>query len=249
MERNGGHHIFAGGGLSISGTSVATVTHTLFWDNDAWEGSGLFFQGIWPGSPLALLGNAFVDNGQGASGIGYGGYASAVQAEYARVYAEGNIFRGGYAGNDWGAVGIFNSQLLFVRNVVYANESYRTAGLYLSGVSPFTVTNNIIAGNRSTSLWENAAVQIVGGSGVFLHNTIARNAGAYGLLVWGNATVALTNTILVSHTVGISVGGWAARPRCRGRSGAVAPGPTPPTGPVQGRSLLGWSISGAARPS
>jgi len=48
-------------------------------------------------------------------------------------------------------------------------------------------------------------VQVRGGSGQFLHNTIARNGSTYGLLVEAGATIALTNTILISHTVGITV--------------------------------------------
>ena len=38
-----------------------------------------------------------------------------------------------------------------------------------------------------------------------LHNTIALNNNTYGIRVWSGASVALTNTILVSHTIGITV--------------------------------------------
>jgi len=195
-----------GGGLSISGTLAATITNSLFQDNDAWVGSGLLFEGPSNRSPLVLLGNVFADNGRGNSvGVAYGGYASAAYIDYARARIENNTFQGG-SGNDWGAVRVSRSDLLFARNVVYNNGSYRTSGLYLSSVSPFTLTNNVIAGNISTSVWENAAIQVLGGSGRFLHNTVACNKNAVGLLVQAGASVALTNTILVSHTVGISVG-------------------------------------------
>lgn len=44
-----------------------------------------------------------------------------------------------------------------------------------------------------------------GGNGRFLHNTIARNESTYGIRVDYAANLILTNTILVSHTVGITV--------------------------------------------
>ncbi len=46
---------------------------------------------------------------------------------------------------------------------------------------------------------------MVGGSGKFLHNTIADNTGGYGLLVDTAGVAVLTDTIIVSHTLGISV--------------------------------------------
>ncbi len=78
---------------------------------------------------------------------------------------------------------------------------------YLNYASPFTVTNNIIAGNLSIniSLENNPAVRVIGGSGKFLHNTIAGNTVDYGILVDTGGVAVLTNTIIVSHTLGISV--------------------------------------------
>jgi len=99
--------------------------------------------------------------------------------------------------------------LLLARNVIYDNRAAYTAGLYLLSVSPLTVTNNIIVGNISEyEEWENhPAVRVCGGGGQWLHNTIARNRTVYGIQVDTGASVALTNTILVSHTVGITVAG------------------------------------------
>lgn len=203
------HRASLGGGLSISHTLAATVTDTLFQDNDAWHAGGLYFLGA-PGSvlsPLTLRDSIFLDNGQGHSrGGAYGGYAGAAEFAYAQAYIEGNTFTGSRASNDDGALAVFSSDLLFARNLVSGTQCGRTVGLYLSNVSPFTVTNNIIAGNRSLYSWrQEPAVRVRGGSGQFLHNTIARNESTYGLQVDGGATVVLTNTILVSHTMGITV--------------------------------------------
>jgi len=197
-----------GGGLSISGTLTVTVTNSLFQDNDAWHASGLYFRGtVGSSSLLTLRDSNFVDNGWGHSAAHqWGGYAAALEVVWARATIEGNTFTHNKAGNDDGAVAVIFSNLQFSRNLLGNNSCARVSAVYLNGVSPFTVTNNIIAGNESTYTWlQNPAVQVRGSSGQFLHNTIARNASSYGLLVEAGATVALTNTILVSHAVGISV--------------------------------------------
>jgi len=198
-----------GGGLAISRTVAATVTGALFQDNDAWQASGLYFLGD-PGGrpPLTLRESTFVGNGRGNSpGRAWGGYAGAMEVAYARAHLEGNTIRDSRASNDDGALAIFSSNVLLARNVIIGNQCGRTSALYLHNTAPFTVTNNIIAGNRSTisALPDTPAVRVGGGSGRFLHNTIARNDSDYGVRVEGGAGVWLTNTILVSHTVGISV--------------------------------------------
>lgn len=206
-----------GGGLAISGTLTATVSDTLFQDNDAWIGSGLYFLGDADmDSPLLLLNDTFINNGWGTgAGDGFGGYAGAIEVIRARAHIEGNVFRNNRASNDRGAVSVSDSELTLARNVMVGNRNARTSALHLSQVSPFTATNNIIAGNQSTYYSSGLPGVYIGNSssGQLLHNTIARNRNfsgsnvgvAYGVLVEGNSTASLTNTILLSHTVGISV--------------------------------------------
>lgn len=198
----------SGGGLAIFRAGQSAVTDSLFQDNDAWHGGGLYFSGA-PGarSPLSLRDNAFVGNGWGRSaGRASGGYASAVEMLRAVARVEGNTFTDNRATNDYGTFGVRWSDLLFTRNIIIDNVCARTAGLYLEHATPVTVTNNIIAENRSTRhLVDDPAVRVRGGSATVVHNTIARNTTAYGVQVDSGATVDLTNNILVSHTVGISV--------------------------------------------
>jgi hypothetical protein len=200
-----------GGGLSISNTLTATVAGSQFVDNDAWNGSGVYFLNMATShSPFTLRDSTFVDNGNGNSpGAAYGGYSGAIEVINAQARIQGNTFSGSWAGNDYGALGIFNSGLFLVGNVISGNQSGRTSGLHLSGVSPFTVTNNIIVNNGSV-LSAYPGVRVTGGSGQFLHNTIARNESDYGVEVDSGASITLTNTILVSHTVGITVSAGSA---------------------------------------
>ena len=75
-------------------------------------------------------------------------------------------------------------------------------------VSASTFTNCVVTDNQATS---GSGLKIRGGSPRLLHTTIARNSGDGGIYIMAEggayATAALTNTILVSHSVGISVTG------------------------------------------
>jgi hypothetical protein len=199
----------SGGGIAISGTLQATVENSVFQNNDAWFGSGLVFWGGTAGqTPLVILNSRFLDNGWGNSpGTANGGYAGAIQISSATAQVEDNSFVHNQASNGWGAVSVSYSDLLLARNIISGNAShYDTSGIWLNNVSPFTLTNNLIVGNESTYSWElHQGVDIRGSSGQMLHNTIARNHNTYGIRVWSGVSVALTNTILVSHTVGITV--------------------------------------------
>lgn len=78
--------------------------------------------------------------------------------------------------------------------------------------STFMLTNNVIAENRTVS-GRGSGLVIRESSPHLLHTTIASNSGDDGSGVYvfsmgsGSSTVALTNTILVSHSAGISVTG------------------------------------------
>jgi hypothetical protein len=80
--------------------------------------------------------------------------------------------------------------------------------LYLFG-SDATLTNTVLADNQTGGV--RGALSVLGSSPRLLHTTVARNSGGHGHGVyisnWGSdySTPTLTNTILVSHTVGISV--------------------------------------------
>jgi hypothetical protein len=82
--------------------------------------------------------------------------------------------------------------------------------LYLETSDP-ALTNNVVADNQVTDrgsglyIEENSSLHLV-------HNTFARNSGGdgSGVHITTASTVVLTNTILVSHTVGITVAAGSA---------------------------------------
>jgi len=98
-------------------------------------------------------------------------------------------------------------------NTVAANTAgYVGGGLHLD-FSDATLINNVIAGNRVEC--KGSGLHIEGSSPRLLHTTIARNSGGDGSGLYAtdgyrhpygySSSVALTNTILVSHTTGVCV--------------------------------------------
>lgn len=102
-----------------------------------------------------------------------------------------------------------------ISNTVTNNSTFGNGGgLYLER-STITLTNNVIADNQLTPsdnfTGSGSGLYIAGSSPHLPHTTLARNSGGDGsgvciTNIFGSfSSVALTNTILVSHTVGITV--------------------------------------------
>lgn len=93
--------------------------------------------------------------------------------------------------------------------VVRGNSaSTQGGGLYLFEANA-TVINTVLVDNQA--LTQGSGVSIYSGSPRFLHTTLARNSGNNGFYYNGaGSQVYLTNTILVSHTVGVVVSSGSA---------------------------------------
>jgi hypothetical protein len=81
-------------------------------------------------------------------------------------------------------------------------------GLHLDESSNATLTNNVVADNRASTT--GSGLYIEDASPHLLHTTIARNSGGDGSGVYvtnryGTSTVAMTNTIIAGHMLGITV--------------------------------------------
>lgn len=110
-----------------------------------------------------------------------------------------------------GGVGVTDSILEIEASPLISNTAFDGGGLYLLG-SAITVTNSILAQNQAQS--GGCALSQYAALARMIHTTVARNAGpsCAGLYVASltegepplGGWAALTNTILVSHTVGIS---------------------------------------------
>jgi hypothetical protein len=199
-----------GGGLYMVGTMPVTIEDSLFEANDAWTGGGLMFDGSSGSRPILIRRTIFRDNGWGLSpGSGSGGYGGGAYLAFAGAHIEDCLFEHNRAANNAGALVFGGRELLLARSVFRNNESFNTAGVELWHTSPFTLTNNLFADNRPGSSAGAGGLSVRSNStGSLLHNTIAHNTGSrggYGIEVRSGQPITLVNTILVSHTVGITV--------------------------------------------
>jgi hypothetical protein len=111
-----------------------------------------------------------------------------------------------------GGVIVGNCTVTMTGNLFYANAAVQGAGVWFAS-SQGTLVNNMVVDNRAESAVSGAAgLQVAGSDLRVLHTTIARNRGGRvgGLLLTNfeaeHSSVAMTNTIIVGHTVGIEAG-------------------------------------------
>jgi len=190
-----------GGGLYIASSAATLVSNTVM-ANAAGEfdyGGGLCLVG----SDATLNNNTFISN----TAHGGGGLVLA----YSAAALQGNTISYNTA-DGAGGLDLVASNATLSGNIVIFNTAYFWGGgLYVDQGSNATLVNNVVADNQADS--QGSGLYIRGSSPRLLHTTIARNTGGDGSGVYVTnfgadySTVAFTNTILVSHTVGITVTG------------------------------------------
>jgi hypothetical protein len=197
-----------GGGLYLM-NSAATLNANTIMSNSATNPG---FSGFGGGAYLESSSASVSDNSIAYNTANNGG-GMAVDASSATLSS--NVIRFNTATSWGGGAYLFNSPSgggtvppVLVGNTIVSNTALAGGGLFFT-LSDATLINNLIANNQVTG----------GGSGLFvgwssprlMHNTIARNTGGEGSAIYVDSlsdfvsNVTLTNTILVSHTVGITV--------------------------------------------
>ena len=166
-----------GGGIYINQSLTATLMGNRVYSNTANQSGGGVFIGDFQGSDNATLTGNQISGNTAIGGGGGGVY----------LYGSGNPTLAG--------------------NEVYHNTAgSHGGGLYLTTSPSATLSNNWVIGNRLTGSGNGAGVYVANRAVRFLHTTLARNNGGGGQGIYLlNDTSWLTNTILVSHTVGIQV--------------------------------------------
>jgi len=193
-----------GGGAYLSTSDATLISNTI--QGNASNGSDYRFNygggGIYiGGSNATLSGNVILSN---TARIGGGGVRVGTKAPT----LSGNLIAGNSA--------FFGSGVYLSYDASTLNGNRITGntgdGVYLSR-SAATLVNNVIADNPSGE--GGYGVVVMGGSSQLIHNTIARNGSGNSVGVYVSqyqlwpmvnyATVALSNTIIVSQSAGISV--------------------------------------------
>jgi len=184
-----------GGGLYLLHSDATLSENTIARNAD--HGLSLHF------SNAALTDNVIAENWTDGSGGGLFLYRS-------NAILSRNVITSNNATNDGGGLHLeSHSDATLSGNTVISNTAGRNGGGLLLGYSDATLVNNVVAENRAGTA--GSGLYIIASSPHLLHNTIARNSGGDGssLLVTSlsgdTSNVILTNTILVSHTIGIAV--------------------------------------------
>jgi uncharacterized repeat protein (TIGR01451 family) len=186
-----------GGGLYLDGSPATLSGSTVISNTASYDGGGLYLDG----SPATLSGSIVISNT--ASYDGGGLYVVDSAAALSRNIVIANIADYG------GGLYLDSSPATLSGNTVTANVADGGGGLYLDR-SDATLINNIVAANRASRT--GSGLRIIDSSPRLLHTTIAGNRGGDGSGVYAShryyqhySVVALTNTILTSHTVGVIV--------------------------------------------
>ena len=191
----------AGGGIYLYGDASGTrvqnnqvLSNTATTMNrSAWGG------GIYGGPDGALIQGNWVE-GNRTNSINTGSGAGLYQW-FGSAYYQGNLVQRNYGGS---AVYLGHSQSHFENNRVVDNGAYVGLELaYGSGGGP-TLVNNVVARNSYISLnaFASAGSPL---TATLLHNTLVGTGSTYGVHIEsGYVNLFLTNTIITSHTWGIT---------------------------------------------
>jgi hypothetical protein len=226
VEGNAIHHNWGNrAGHGNGGALYADRSHHIVLRNNAvhhnvattlnGRGGGLYLSD----SDYALLdGNVLRDNSASVGVDAWGGGVVLEYADHARV--TNNVIRNNVAshwtfGYGGGMVVLGSVDATLDNNVIVSNATslnpgsrgFGGGGLYLEG-SDATLVNTVLADNWASA--HGSGVYVLNGSPRFLHTTIARNRGEGGGVFVDSccghsSSVALTNTVLFSHSVGITV--------------------------------------------
>ncbi len=215
-----------GGGLYLYYSNGAVVAGTSITGNRAGNGGGMFL--LWCNGVL-IEENVIVANEGGYEGGG-------IRLGTSTATLRGNLISGNQASYGGGiSFFAYGQQPALEGNRIVSNTAgVRGGGLYFNYLSPARLVNNVIADNQAP---QGSALYVRDSSPVLLHTTIARNGGGPGVVVasesiYFDSRVAMTNTILFSHTVGITVAAgntvtlnatlWQANGTDRGGAGTIS---------------------------
>jgi hypothetical protein len=193
--------VFGCGGLYLDKGDATFNDNVISFNYSAEESGGLCLSR----SNAKLQDNEIVDNG--------GIYGGGLSIHDSNVILDGNsilsntIFS--VMGHDGGGLYIRGSVVTLTDNIISFNTAgWRGDGVYFNSTDAVLV-NNIIADNQARYTMGSELYVDAGTSLSLMHNTIARavsGGSSVGVYVTGlTNTIALTNNILISHQVGITV--------------------------------------------
>jgi parallel beta-helix repeat protein len=194
----GGGSRDGGGGVYLWYSDANLSGNTVRGNTTGRYGGGIHLR---DGSDAVLSGNMIVSNT--ARGYGDGG---GVYLWDSAPTLDGNAIAGNMAESGGGLYLDFSSnRVTLSNNTIMSNtaDGWSGGGLYVHGLC--TLINNVVTDNYAER--KGSGVYVYDASPTLLHTTIARNTGGdgSGVYVTYDSVVALTNTIVVDHAVGVTV--------------------------------------------
>ena len=215
---------FEGGGIYLFNSDNAILSNNTISNNAAWGKyfPRFIFGGFGGGiclrdSDHVMLSRNFVLSN--TVRFGGGGGICLIDSDDATLYGNtilSNTIDGEWWGDAYGSAyggGVYiaySDSAMLASNTVRNNktrgwdEGYG-GGIALCGNANAVLNNNVIADNSTST--QGSGIYMLASTAHLLHTTIARNTGGddSGIYVTDYSTLAMTNTILVSHTVGLIV--------------------------------------------
>ena len=196
-----------GGGVYLNAAATnSSLQHNMVTDNTAVKGGGLF---VYRGRPVLIENYVLRNVSTGTADSGGGIYIASAASHLISLLR--NVIQGNQAQGRGGGLYITGAvQEIVNGNVVLANTAQSDGGgMYLASTTA-RMLNTVVADNISVA-GMGGGIYLSASNAPWLHSTIARNADAYqvGVHVQGSTPV-FTNTILISHTIGISIAQGAA---------------------------------------
>ena len=219
-----------GAGVYVDGGDVVMTGNTISDNTSSWNSGGGVY--LWHSAALlnenAITNNAAHREGGGlyltyslaqlrdnliqensANGQNYPDGGGGLYLNYSDAVVDGNRLLDNEA-NDGGAVYFWQSNPILSNNIIAGNSAGDGGALWIWLSNPILI-NNVVAENQAATL--GSGIYVLGSGLRMVHNTIASNSGGDGtgihvtdgLIFPYTSTVYLTDTIIVSHSVGIQV--------------------------------------------
>ena len=179
-----------------SGVGLTTAQYTVVQDNEIYGNDGPGAIQIRNAHAITVTGNRIYSNTTG-------GGCFCLRSD--TITFSGNAVYSNTSTSSDGGAGLVASRCWTVTiegNTFHHNRAQYRGALRLDESGLVEMVNNVVAENVVEH--DGSGIEISGGVVHLLHNSLARN-GDGGIHVTGNAQAWLTNTILVSHAVGINV--------------------------------------------
>ena len=192
-----------GGGIWLRGVTSG-FDNALLMDNEIYGNTGAWGGGVYVYSSrnATLRGNVVYSNTSGGNVGGGINLSSSDEATLADNEVYSNTGANGGGINVW-----FCDDLTMTGNEIHDNAAGTGGGVYLTGGDNVRLTNNIVVENQTTGPGTTAGIVMIDSDAHLAHTTVARNGGVGGdgIYLTDNARLRMTNTVLVSHAVGIRV--------------------------------------------